>query len=143
MRVLQSCVILVHIASLFNQQASASDSDSGSDNGSHSGSKSVNIGTPERKLTDESCVDEWYDSGGRKYNCAWYKENSSHCTKYGHEYANFGRTANEACCTCGGGVSPAPIALRVAVEVLGECAIDQSCDILGECVIEQSCDSPE
>ena len=125
MRVLQSCVILVHIASLFNQQASASDSDSGSDNGS----KSVNIGTPERKLME--CVDdpvEWYDSDGPVYNCAWYgAPESSYCTSYGNSYVNFGRTANEACCVCGGG-RVSPIVLRAAVEVLGECARDQSCD---------------
>ena len=41
------------------------------------------------------------------------------------KYDNFGRTANEACCVCGGGVSP--IVLR-AVEVLGECASDETCD---------------
>ena len=114
MRVLQSCVILVHIASLFNQQASASDN---------------NIGTPERKLTE--CVDdpvEWYDRDGPDYDCAWYGTKSRLCTYLGNRYANFGRTVNEACCVCGGVVSPALIALRAAVQVLGECARDQSCD---------------
>lgn len=131
MRVLlRSCVILVHIASLFNQQASASDNDndSGRDSGRDSGSRSVNIWTPERKLTE--CVDgpvKWYDNDGPDYNCAWYGAGKSRCTSYGNSYANFGRTANEACCVCGGGVSSI-VVLRVAVGVLGECARDQSCD---------------
>ena len=55
------------------------------------------------------CVDDpigWYDSGGEVYNCDWYKENS--WCQYADEYPDInGVTANEACCTCGGGeISP-------------------------------------
>ena len=46
---------------------------------------------------------DWYDSDGKKYNCNWYGADPRHCQYYGSDYRNFGKTANEACCTCGGG----------------------------------------
>jgi len=52
-----------------------------------------------------SCRDSpqgWHDSDGPRYNCAWYAQGSN-CAKYGNGYANRGRTANQACCVCGGG----------------------------------------
>ena len=46
--------------------------------------------------------EEWYDSDGPSYNCAWYSQNSN-CATYGNSYENFGKTAGTACCACGGG----------------------------------------
>lgn len=43
----------------------------------------------------------WYDSDGPSYDCAWYAQGNN-CQRYGSGYRNFGRTANEACCACGG-----------------------------------------
>ena len=51
------------------------------------------------------CIDYpegWYDSDGELYDCIWYLE-GSRCDYYGAGSRNFGKTANEACCTCGGG----------------------------------------
>jgi hypothetical protein len=53
-----------------------------------------------------SCSDDpegWYDSDGERYSCEWYASNSNSCANYGDGYANFGKTANQACCVCGGG----------------------------------------
>ena len=52
-----------------------------------------------------SCIDDpigWYDIDGEDYNCNWYAFGTN-CEKYGNGYENFGTTANEACCACGGG----------------------------------------
>ena len=55
---------------------------------------------------------EWHDSGGEEYDCQWYSYNISqtgdsygdhHCESYGDSYEYDGYTADEACCTCGGG----------------------------------------
>ena len=48
---------------------------------------------------------DWYDSDGSLYDCNWYAS-SHNCKNYGHKYINFGKTANQACCSCGGGSSP-------------------------------------
>jgi len=51
------------------------------------------------------CIDSplgWHDSDGDKYDCEWYGE-QDRCEKFGDEFPNDGFTANEACCTCGGG----------------------------------------
>jgi hypothetical protein len=45
----------------------------------------------------------WHDADGSQYNCDWYALGTS-CSDYGTSYANFGMTASEACCACGGGV---------------------------------------
>jgi hypothetical protein len=47
-------------------------------------------------------VNNWYDSDGPGFDCTWYSA-KDYCTNYGHLYENFGKTANEACCICGGG----------------------------------------
>lgn len=44
--------------------------------------------------------DAWYDYFNR--NCLWYAEDNR-CEEYGSLWANFGKTANQACCVCGGG----------------------------------------
>ena len=51
----------------------------------------------------DDCVDSplgWYDLFGR--NCEWYAEdNKMNCELYGSSFKNFGKTAMQACCTCG------------------------------------------
>ena len=56
------------------------------------------------KVRGSSCSDVrgWYDSDGKIYNCQWYSRNNR-CQSYGNGYRNFGATANQACCVCGGG----------------------------------------
>lgn len=64
--------------------------------------------------TAEQCIDictsvpGWYDSGGPLWNCEMYELHDK-CESYGDKYANMDfdagqRTANEACCGCGGGI---------------------------------------
>jgi hypothetical protein len=50
------------------------------------------------------CVDTggWYDSGGPRYDCEWYNQNN-YCARYGNFFLNYGETAKDACCACGGG----------------------------------------
>jgi hypothetical protein len=45
----------------------------------------------------------WYEDGNPRYNCDWYASGTHYCRIYGDDYRNFGKTANEACCVCGGG----------------------------------------
>jgi hypothetical protein len=53
------------------------------------------------------CLDtpNWYDIDGPYYSCEWYASGATYCEEMGHMYANFGQTANGACCVCGGGSS--------------------------------------
>ena len=46
----------------------------------------------------------WYDSDGLKFDCEWYSQKDN-CAKYGNDYVNFGKVANQACCACSGGVT--------------------------------------
>lgn len=46
--------------------------------------------------------ENWYDADGPSYNCYWYSQ-GSRCDDFGKLYANFGKTASQACCGCGGG----------------------------------------
>lgn len=48
-------------------------------------------------------LDGWVDSDGD--GCDWYEANPGSCESFGNDYANAvsGKTANEACCFCGGG----------------------------------------
>jgi len=60
------------------------------------------------------CTDDpenWYDSDGPQYDCDWYAQGNN-CAQYGDSFENDGKTANEACCGCGGGLTgtPAPVA---------------------------------
>ena len=54
----------------------------------------------------ESCndVEGWYDEEGPYYGCSFY-EQKDNCEHYGDSYENFNKTANEACCACGGGIN--------------------------------------
>jgi hypothetical protein len=66
----------------------------------------------------QTCWDQpnWYDSTGD--GCAWY-EGEHNCEYYGYQFLSIdGLAANDACCTCGGGLSSAP-ALPPADEVPG------------------------
>ncbi|GFH45125.1 hypothetical protein CTEN210_01599 [Chaetoceros tenuissimus] len=60
-------------------------------------------------ITEMECEDSplgWYDKDGSDFDCAWYA-NDNNCQMYGSvpEATNFGKTASEACCICGGGMS--------------------------------------
>ena len=51
------------------------------------------------------CINDpkgWFDIDGDVYGCEWYAI-ESYCELYGSGFQNFGKTANEACCVCGGG----------------------------------------
>ncbi len=51
------------------------------------------------------CYDDpigWHDNDGIHYNCEWYGIGEN-CVKYGDDFRNMGKTANMACCSCGGG----------------------------------------
>ena len=66
--------------------------------------------SPTPPTTGGGCSDNpsgWYDSDGPDFNCAWYSM-SNHCQRYGDDFANRGKTANQACCTCGGGSRTGP-----------------------------------
>lgn len=56
--------------------------------------------TPAPPCTDNP--EGWYDSDGPTYDCEWYAQGSN-CEVYGDLFENMGKTANEACCACGGG----------------------------------------
>lgn len=47
-----------------------------------------------------SDVSDWYDADGPYFNCEWYGARPDRCKLYGRSYANFGYTANQACCQC-------------------------------------------
>jgi uncharacterized protein YkwD len=70
-------------------------------NDNTNGNTNGNTNTEGRGCSD---VPDWYDSDGEIYNCQWYSYNN-HCRYYGNGYKNFGFTANQACCVCGGGES--------------------------------------
>ena len=58
----------------------------------------------------------WFDSFGNY--CTRYVENIGRCENFGNMLENFGLVANEACCTCGGGLrnpttSPSPTTLSL------------------------------
>jgi len=51
------------------------------------------------------CTDSpsnWHDNDGVDYDCLWYAQENN-CENYGDQYENMDKTANEACCSCGGG----------------------------------------
>ena len=49
-----------------------------------------------------SSVSGWYDAGGSTFNYDWY-DVGERCLMYGNDFTNFGYTARQACCACGGG----------------------------------------
>lgn len=54
----------------------------------------------------EECVNSpgnWHEDGFPQYDCVWY-EQGQRCSRYGGYYdGSDGKTANQACCACGGG----------------------------------------
>lgn len=55
----------------------------------------------------------FHDSGGKKYNCAYYSAKpESRCKGDGDKYAVDGLTANMACCGCGGGDDEGDMAVK-------------------------------
>mmetsp|Transcript_6118 Transcript_6118/g.17914 ORF Transcript_6118/g.17914 Transcript_6118/m.17914 type:complete len:728 (-) Transcript_6118:77-2260(-) len=50
----------------------------------------------------EGYYGKWYDMDGPIFSCEWYSE-YERCTAFGDRFENFGFTANQACCSCGGG----------------------------------------
>ena len=44
----------------------------------------------------------WHDSDGSTFTCEWYEDNDR-CSEDGESFEHMGFTANQACCTCGGG----------------------------------------
>ncbi|GFH44035.1 PKD domain-containing protein [Chaetoceros tenuissimus] len=44
--------------------------------------------------------DDWYDSDGERFNCEWYSQKDTRCSKFGRRFRNFGKTASEVCCIC-------------------------------------------
>eukprot|EP00551_Chaetoceros_affinis_P003075 CAMPEP_0203635298 /NCGR_PEP_ID=MMETSP0088-20131115/2114_1 /ASSEMBLY_ACC=CAM_ASM_001087 /TAXON_ID=426623 /ORGANISM="Chaetoceros affinis, Strain CCMP159" /LENGTH=268 /DNA_ID=CAMNT_0050489137 /DNA_START=1 /DNA_END=807 /DNA_ORIENTATION=- len=59
------------------------------------------------EVVDEvtKCFDDpigWHDREGTHYNCEWYGREDN-CKKYGESFKNQEKTANMACCACGGG----------------------------------------
>ena len=59
----------------------------------------------EPSFSPTKCVDTpgWYDGGGEKFDCKWYAEKQERCFSHGFKFPGmFGKTANEACCSCGG-----------------------------------------
>lgn len=72
----------------------------------------------------------WHDSDSIDYDCEWYTNNKN-CESYGDLYiGEEGKTANQACCACGGGsTSPAstcrnPRHARFSISVI----IDKNAD---------------
>merc|ERR1712165_372214 len=63
--------------------------------------------TPPTPPTPRECKNSplnWHDLDGPRFNCEWYAEND-YCERFGDKYLNFGKTANQACCACGGGTN--------------------------------------
>ncbi len=62
-------------------------------------------------ISPPPCADSpvgWHDGDGTEFNCGWYGI-GNRCTLYGNDYPGTdGKTANEACCACGGGISASP-----------------------------------
>jgi hypothetical protein len=83
--------------------------------------------------TDSLCYDNpqgWYSSGGTKYTCEWFERNNG-CAAWGHKYENFGKTANEACCACGGGGADGDYG-DTCVDFLWKDELGDSCDWYAE-----------
>jgi hypothetical protein len=75
----------------------------------------------------DSPSDWYYHSKGEEHDCAWYSE-GTRCEVFGNAHANRGKTANEACCTCGGGYSgySSPVAFTTKDELKE--AVDEYCN---------------
>jgi subtilisin family serine protease len=67
------------------------------------------VPAPSPPPTPAPCQDEpdgWYEKGSPQFNCGWYAQSpASNCGTWGDSFENFGKTANQACCACGGGTN--------------------------------------
>ncbi|GFH43653.1 hypothetical protein CTEN210_00126 [Chaetoceros tenuissimus] len=88
------------IVSSGSNQGSPSGSPPSTFQGSSQSSSSGSGSTPGSVCNDK--MEGWFDVDGGAYTCEWYSQNGR-CQQYGHGSANFGLTANECCCSCGGG----------------------------------------
>merc|ERR1712038_297576 len=63
---------------------------------------------------DPNCVNSpagWHDSTGEEYDCNWYK-GARNCDMWGFAYPMYNKTADQACCVCGGGCIDEPLVFR-------------------------------
>merc|ERR1712226_523718 len=51
----------------------------------------------------ESEADWFVTNNGKEYDCEWFGDNDERCDKHGNRRGEFGLTADQACCECGGG----------------------------------------
>ena len=61
--------------------------------------------SPTSPTRPSKCFDSplnWNDSDGPTFTCKWYAD-YQYCEQFGDGFPNFGKTANQACCACGGG----------------------------------------
>jgi len=59
---------------------------------------------PEAPTVPADCVNSpvfWHDSTGVEYDCGFYVKRN--CEMWGNSFPKYGKTASEACCSCGGG----------------------------------------
>jgi len=58
----------------------------------------------------EVCTDSpenWSDANGTTFDCNWYGSDNR-CSLFGNNFENLDKTANQACCVCGGGDDSSP-----------------------------------
>lgn len=66
------------------------------------------ISFPPQEYTCSDYPLYWHDSDSSFFNCRWYAKDNN-CDYYGHKYRGVDdKTANEACCACGGGLVGGP-----------------------------------
>jgi len=56
--------------------------------------------------SNDECRDvpNWHDDGGDRYDCPWYSlDTEENCSRWGNLDGRFCLSANQACCSCGGG----------------------------------------
>jgi hypothetical protein len=76
-------------------------------------------------MQSTGCIDKpegWHDSDGPSFTCLWYGMGNN-CQNFGDRYERLGVTANEACCTCGGGTKTSMVPTRAPTKKSpGPCA---------------------
>ena len=68
-------------------------------------SSPTNVPVPATSSPSTNCEDNppgWHDIDGPIFDCEWYAE-GNRCQDYGNIEGDLGKTAQEACCVCGGG----------------------------------------
>jgi len=86
-------------------------------------SPSKSITTPPSAPPTEVCTDspeDWHDSNGTAFNCDWYGNGTDRCSNFGDVYENDGKTANQACCVCGGGRNENDLSSSSPSKILSE-----------------------